>query len=211
MGIFAPPLLLAELSQLREVGGTCGMYQLLQVSPQHFNWRRVRIPFLWSYSFVVLLECVGSLSCCTIHFRPSFNSLTDGRRFWSRICWQAWEFMVPWIIWSHPGPEAEKQPQTFTWLICPENGLPKGSGLSKCSLAKLKRSALFFFWEQRLPSSNPPTTVMAIQFLSDCRYMHICPRCCLIALPDWWAVTTLFGLSSRPWLCLNLIVTVETL
>ena len=42
MGIFAPPLLLAELSQLREVGGTCGMYQLLQVSPQHFNWIKVQ-------------------------------------------------------------------------------------------------------------------------------------------------------------------------
>ena len=68
------PLLLAELSQLREVGGTSGMYQLLQVSPQHFNWIKVRTltgpiqstnplslkPFLCSFArmlWVIVLLC----------------------------------------------------------------------------------------------------------------------------------------------------------
>ena len=118
------PLLLAELSQLRKVGGTSGKYQLLQVSPQHFN--RVKIwtltgpiksmnplylkPFLCS--FAVMLWVVVLLHN---PFRPSFNSLTDGRRFLSRICWYGWEFMLPWIIWSRPVPEAQKQPQTFTF------------------------------------------------------------------------------------------------
>ena len=87
---------------------------------------------------------------------------------------------VSLVIWSRPGPEAEKPPQTFTfpppcftvgrrlfswyavlaflqtwrfWLW-PNNSIldssvqrmdfQKASGLSKCSLAKLKRAALFF-------------------------------------------------------------------
>ena len=92
--------------------------------------------------------------------------------------------MFSWIIWSHPGPDAEKQPQTvtfpppcftvgrrfFTWYavlaFLQTNRFIldrewKACGLSKCFLL-----------------ATPPMNVMSIQFSSDCRRMYINPRCC---------------------------------
>ena len=47
----------------------------------------------------------------------------------------------------------------------------------QCWLFSKQPNGNVLFWEQRLPSINPPMNVMAIQFSSYCRCMHICPRC----------------------------------
>ena len=180
---------------------------------------RVWILFLWSHSCVGLLECFGSLSCWIIHFHPSFSSLTDGRRFWSRICWYAREFMVPW---SRPGPEAEKQPQTFTfpppcftvgrrlfssyvvlaffqawWFwLWPNNSIldlsvqrmdfQKASGLSKCSLAKLKQAALLFFESRGFLLATLPWIPWLFNFIGLLKWLIKHPNVFhLSLLPAW--------------------------
>lgn len=64
------------------------------------------------HCLVVFLVCLGPLSCCRTHYQLSVKPLTDDRIFWSRIWWQDWESMFPWII-GRPDPEAEKQPQVL--------------------------------------------------------------------------------------------------
>ena len=54
----------------------------------------------------------------------------------------------------------------------------KASGLSKCSLAKLKRAALFFLESRGFLLATLPWMSCRFQFSSDCRRMYIYPRCC---------------------------------
>ncbi len=72
------------------------------------------ILFILSHSDVGLLVCLGSLSCYITQVHLSLRSQTDVRTFSFRIFWQRAEFMVPSIMVSRRGPEAEKQPQTIT-------------------------------------------------------------------------------------------------
>ena len=212
-GDFFCPLLLAERSQLREFWGTSGMYRHLQVSQQHFNWIKVQTlagaiqstnplslkPFLCSFAGMLWVIVLLHNPFCT-----SFNSLTNARRFWLKMCWQVGEPMVPWIIWSHPGPEAERQPQTFTfplpcftverrffswcavlaflqtwwflsWTHRSREWTSRRPLFVQVLSGKVERGSFVLFSEQRLPSSNPPMNVISFSYNYTCT--HICPTC----------------------------------
>ncbi len=79
-----------------------------------FGHSKTLILCFLSHSEVILLVCLGSLSCCITQVCLSLRSQTDGQTFSFRIFWQSAEFMVPSIMASRPGPEATKQPQTIT-------------------------------------------------------------------------------------------------
>ncbi len=69
--------------------------------------------FLRSHSFVARAVCLGSLSCWKTQPRFSFNALADGRRFSLKISRYMAPFILSFTQISHPGPFAEKQPQSM--------------------------------------------------------------------------------------------------
>lgn len=50
--------------------------------------------FFFSHSYVKLLLCLGSLSCCMIHFQPRLSCWTDGLTLVSIIFWYKVEFII---------------------------------------------------------------------------------------------------------------------
>ncbi len=125
--------------------------------------------FLRSHSFVARAVCLGSLSCWKTQPRFIFNALADGRRFSPKISRYMAPFILSFTQISHPGPFAEKQPQSmmfpppcfpvgmafFLLQTRQVEFLPKSSilvssdhttfsqsssGSSKCSLANFRRA-----------------------------------------------------------------------
>ena len=58
------------------------------------------VSFVLCHSVVDLLLCLGSLSCCMIHFQSSFSCQTDGLTFDSRILCYTEEFVTSGCITS---------------------------------------------------------------------------------------------------------------
>ena len=116
------PFLLTELLQLRDICGLSCMNGLLQILPHHLSWvnawtstlhSKMQNLFCFIQSVVDVLVCLGSSSCCMIHFLLSFSSQTDVLTFSCGISECNPKFMVPSTMASRPGPEAAKQPQTM--------------------------------------------------------------------------------------------------
>jgi len=80
------PFLLTELLQLRDICGVSCINGLLQILPHHLSWvnawtstlhSKMQNLFCFIQSVVDVLVCLGSSSCCMIHFLLSFSSQTD--------------------------------------------------------------------------------------------------------------------------------------
>ena len=88
--------------------------------------------FLRSHSFVARVVCLGSLSCWKTQPRLIFNALADGRRFSLKISRYMAPFILSFTRISHPGPFAEKQPQSMMFTppceTCKREGWWVGGG-----------------------------------------------------------------------------------
>lgn len=153
---------------------------------------------VFSQSLVDLLVCFGSLSCCKVQFRFSFNS-SDGFTCSSSTLWYRGKihggfydgelarsccnkaspnhdtstsmlFLV-WggFVWFTPNMSSVLVSKWFTFrLICPKNIIPEVT----VYVLSGKHQLMFFLKEQSFPPCTPLMKVKLVSSLSDSTIMH---------------------------------------
>ena len=66
-----------------------------------------------NHFFVSFDVCLGLLSCCKIHLRPSYSLLAEATRFLAKMSWYWVMYMMPLTLTRAPGPVGTKWPHNI--------------------------------------------------------------------------------------------------